>query len=268
MMRMTVLAALVMGQAGGDAAPLQPTAPWGIDYANSLCTLSRTYGDGAAPIILAFQPDFFGAGLKAFATGTRRQLGGQGAVAVTLAVPGREAPIRTTGTRFHLPTGDRAVLQYILPRETFESLTGAPAVTIDTPNGPPVAVALSLSKPAVAALRRCETDLLQKSGYDPAKVARVATPPSANPGEWLTDDDYPEVARKAKAQGPVFVGMTIAVDGRITDCRVLQSSGVPSLDQATCPILLERAHFRPGLGADGKPIESYKSLKFNWVLPR
>ncbi|MDJ0275804.1 energy transducer TonB [Sphingomonas sp. 2R-10] len=266
-MRTMMLAALVAGQSG-DVPPLQPAAPWGVDYADSLCTLSRTYGDAATPITLAFQPDFFGQGLKAFAMGTRRQLGGQGAANVTLAIPGRDQPIRTTGTRFHLPTGDRAVLQYILSRDVFESLVDAPTATIDTSNGPPVTVVLSLSRPAVAALRRCETDLLAKSGYDPAKVARVVTPPGSNPGSWLTDRDYPEAARKAKQSGKVFVGMTVAADGKVTDCRILQSSGAASLDQATCPILFERARFRPGLDADGKPVESYKSLTFTWSLPR
>ncbi len=267
-MRTIMLAALAIGQGGGDAPPLQPTTPWGVEYADSLCTLNRTYGDAASPVLLAFQPGFFGGPVTAFVTGTRKQPGGQGAVNVTLAISGRDRPIKTTGTRRHWPTADRAVLQFTLEGDAFGLLVDAPAVTIDTPNGPPVAVTLSLSKSAMTALRRCETDLLQKSGYDPAKVAQVVTPPSANPGSWLTDRDYPEAARKAKQQGQVFVGMTIATNGQFSDCRVLQSSGVPSLDQATCPILSERARFRPGLDADGKPIESYKSLKFTWTLPR
>ncbi|MFD1036579.1 energy transducer TonB [Sphingomonas hankookensis] len=267
-MRTVMLAALMAGQAGGEAPALQPSAPWGVEYADSLCTLSRAYGDAASPITLAFQPNIFGGVMKAFAMGTASQLGKPGSVNVTLAIPGRDGPIKTPGTRVHLPTGGRAVMQYILSPDAFESLAGVPSITIDTANGPPVTVALSLGKSTVAALRRCETDLLQKFGYDPEKVARVATPPSGDMASWLTDRDYPQAALKAKQQGKAFVGMTVAPDGRISDCRILQTSGAAALDQATCPILVERIRFHPGQDANGKPIESYKSLNFNWVLPR
>ncbi len=267
-MRTIMLAALVAWASGGDPPTLQPAAPWNLDYGDSRCSLTRTYGDTAAPVTLMFEPGFFGGTVTTLVTGTRKQLGRQGSTNVTLTVPGREASIQAAGTRFHLPTGDSAVLRYVLESNELESLVDAPAIAIDTQNGPSVVIALSLGKSAIASLRRCEADLLRKFGYDATKVARVAKPPRSNPGAFMTDRDYPEAARKADVQGPTFVGMTIGINGRLSDCRILRSSGVPSLDQATCLILSERGRFQPGLDADGQPIESYQALNFDWRLPR
>ncbi len=267
-MRTIMLAALVAWAPGGDPPALQPAASWNIDYGDSRCSLTRTYGDTAAPVTLMFEPGFFGGSVTVFVTGTRKQLGRQGPVNVTLTVPGRQQPIKTTGTRFHLPAGDRAVLQYVLRSNDLESLVDAPTIAIDTTNGPPVVVVLSLGKSALASLRRCEADLLQKFSYDEAKVARVTQRPRGNPASWITDRDYPEAARRAKVQGAAFVGMTIGINGKLSDCRILRSSGVPSLDQATCLILSERGRFQPGLDADGQPVESYQALNFDWRLPR
>ncbi len=65
----------------------------------------------------------------------------------------------------------------------------------------------------------------------------------------------------------MLIGWTIGTDGRAVDCRVLKTSGVPDLDQASCRALVKRARYRPALDAMGKPVESYGTRNVQWLLP-
>lgn len=264
-----MLATLLTGQAiGAEAPPLTPAGAWNIDYADSMCVAAHDYGEAAAPITIGFKPTPFGAMLTVAVVGTRRQLGQQGVVDVKLAAPGRDFTEMAKATRVHLPTGDRAILTFYVTREKLESLVGATTFTIAATGGPPITVALSMGKPVLVAMRVCEVDLLKHSGYDPARIAAIAKPAEgAAKGEWINNADYPVSALRVKRQGITLIGWTISTEGRITDCRILKSSGTPELDQAACEGILKRGRYRPALDAAGKPVESYSTRNVRWRLP-
>ncbi|MDE0879138.1 MAG: energy transducer TonB [Sphingomonas bacterium] len=91
--------------------------------------------------------------------------------------------------------------------------------------------------------------------------------PAGNPGSWFATDDYPTAARRREEQGPVSVRLAIDARGRVADCVVLQSSGSPSLDAATCLIATRRARFYPATNGDGQPIASTYALPgVRWQL--
>lgn len=268
-MKTIMLAVVLAGQAGiVDAPPLKPIRSWNMEYADSMCVAARAYGDPTAPIILAFKPTPFGDVLQGVVLGTKKQLGREARVKIDLLVPGRQLDEQQNGTRVHFSTEDRAAITFYLSREQFESLVGVPTFTVRASGGPAISVALSMGKPVLAALRTCETDLLQHFGYDPQKIAAIARQAEgANAAQWITNDDYPSSALNGNRQGVSFIGWTISASGRISDCRVLRSSGTPDLDRAACEAIQKRGRYRPALDAAGNPVESYSTRNVRWQLP-
>lgn len=80
--------------------------------------------------------------------------------------------------------------------------------------------------------------------------------------------NYPPHAFRANRQGTAFYRVTINTDGEPTSCIITQSSGTREIDQATCDFVLKRAHFKPALDAQGRPVEAIYSNKMIWSIPR
>ena len=100
----------------------------------------------------------------------------------------------------------------------------------------------------------------------------VSGVPPVRPRTYLAgyfhDSDYPPEALRNREQGSVGVRMTVGPDGRVRACTVVASSRSPSLDSATCRIILERALFRPARDADGRPVADDVVSRVHWILPR
>jgi TonB family protein len=89
-----------------------------------------------------------------------------------------------------------------------------------------------------------------------------------NMKHWVTYDDYPDVAAKSGQQGYVTVSFAIGVDGRMTDCNVIRSSGYSILDAIPCKVLPKRARFAPAKDANGIPITTRGSTSMSfWTHP-
>ena len=58
------------------------------------------------------------------------------------------------------------------------------------------------------------------------------------------DADYPGGAKRLGIEGTSDIVITIAPDGTMSDCRMLQSSGNVELDQKACALYRERARFQ------------------------
>lgn len=103
----------------------------------------------------------------------------------------------------------------------------------------------------------------------PAPPAPVAKPPTAasprGRGNGISEDDYPDASRRAEEQGVARVRFTIATNGSVSACQVIQTSGFPRLDDATCKIIQRRWRFNPAT-RDGQPVEETKSQPVRWQL--
>jgi len=95
----------------------------------------------------------------------------------------------------------------------------------------------------------------------------VVTPPRIAMGvRFKMDDDYPAEARKAGLEGTAKYAVRISNKGKVMGCRIVESSGVPSLDEATCKIA-SKLRFTAGRDADGKRVEAEFAGSLNWRLP-
>jgi protein TonB len=101
----------------------------------------------------------------------------------------------------------------------------------------------------------------------PAQQNVAATPTLPAAASGLTDMNYPKEALRLKQEGLSVVRVEVAANGKVETCTVQQSSGSPSLDDATCE-LFGSIRFKPGRDAQGKAVKAGTSLRMNWRLPR
>ncbi|WP_156678786.1 energy transducer TonB [Sphingomonas profundi] len=98
--------------------------------------------------------------------------------------------------------------------------------------------------------------------YGPAAPAPRDRPVVLN---WLKQSDYPPESLAAREQGEVTAAFDVTETGAVENCRVIRSSGYLRLDDATCPLIEERARYRPASDATGRPIRSSDVRAFRWI---
>lgn len=82
----------------------------------------------------------------------------------------------------------------------------------------------------------------------------------------IRDRDYPREARDAGIQGDLTTRYVISPNGRITDCRIVRSSGSALLDATTCRLVMERFRYSPARDASGRKISEVHFDDHHWRL--
>ena len=83
----------------------------------------------------------------------------------------------------------------------------------------------------------------------------------------LMTSDYPPEAYKVKAEGVTVAQFIISATGAVSECKALQTSGNPVLDDTTCSLIRTRFKFSPAIGFDGKPVVEVRRQRVVWVYP-
>lgn len=91
--------------------------------------------------------------------------------------------------------------------------------------------------------------------------------PLGNPGQWLSDADYPPGPRKRREEGMVSFNLLISPGGRAEKCNITQSSGFPELDNVTCAAVLMRARFKPATDENGVATYGGYNARIDWRHP-
>lgn len=99
-----------------------------------------------------------------------------------------------------------------------------------------------------------------------AKDRSAPAKPAGSPASWFSNDDYPVEARRANKWGRVALRVEIDSAGAVTGCLVVESSGTAALDEVTCRLVRERAHFIAARDKQGRPIASTYPIATRWEL--
>jgi len=120
---------------------------------------------------------------------------------------------------------------------------------------------------AIAALRECLDDKLAAWGIDAKAYDSLRTPPiDPYPHlHWLSRDDFPDDAKKEAFEGNAVARVNVDAGGKVTGCAIVVSTGIASLDKATCAKTLQKGKFKPAIGGDGHPVAATRTIlvKFN-----
>ncbi len=139
------------------------------------------------------------------------------------------------------------------------------------PVAPPVQINVAVTPPQIQTVVTPPLVVQQTVVATAVVVVPRFTPkspqPKGNYKEWMTTDDYPTRSMNSGKQGTVRVNLTVSADGRVTDCRVVKSSGTQELDDTSCSLLRRRGKFNPGANGDGNAVEGNFPFSFTWKIP-
>lgn len=83
---------------------------------------------------------------------------------------------------------------------------------------------------------------------------------------WITNADIPPEMPATGKPIPVHVALTISPTGRVSDCRIVYTTGDRSLSKLTCALLEQRARYVPAFSTAGEPIKAKDELSISWDL--
>jgi protein TonB len=98
----------------------------------------------------------------------------------------------------------------------------------------------------------------------PAPTAPVTVQPRIDLAH-SSQPEYPPQSRRLGEQGSVVLQVLVDPSGRVTDSKLVQSSGSDRLDQAALQGVKTSYHFIPG-SVDGRPQPMWYTFKFTWKL--
>jgi TonB family protein len=150
---------------------------------------------------------------------------------------------------------DQAVAQITgMGPEFIDRFAGSTAIRLSTASKQLASVDLPNADRAVGALRQCIDRVLADWGVDTRALAALQRQPQLVSGPWLRPEDYPDSAERIEIAGATVVRFTVGVDGRVSACTPVASSGSDRLDRRTCAALTKRARYTPALGPGGDAV--------------
>lgn len=130
----------------------------------------------------------------------------------------------------------------------------------------PFAVVANPGGLANRSLRPCLMDLARDDRGSAKPVVTKVT--HRNPGSmYITNDDYPSAALRARAQGSTRILLTVSAHGIVSDCAITETSSNADLDSATCSLLTRRARLKPALDEAGQPTQGTIAMSITWRIP-
>lgn len=80
-------------------------------------------------------------------------------------------------------------------------------------------------------------------------------------GPLRNRDFPPHLRRILSGGGSPFVIFTVQANGRVSNCRIYQSSGYPELDNTLCALVTSRLVYRPATNRAGYAVESQAAYR-------
>jgi hypothetical protein len=262
-----MMLSLLLLAAAADPAALAPTSKWQVEYADSMCVLSRDYGAGPDKVTLALRPWPMSNETEVIVlTQSEAPLVDAGRAEITLLPAGHTT--KGSFSRFDMPKGAPGRIATLhFDEGALDGLAGATAVTVRLGSREVHSGTVPGVAGAMRALETCQKDLLKSWGVDPDERATLSQLPRGNPARSFGPSVYPAEAVRNHLQGRTVALATIGADGRVSGCAVAATSGALVLDQATCGMLKTSGRFSPALDKAGKPVMSHLIVPVRWVLP-
>jgi len=247
------------------AAPLQPTKPWVLEFADEQCVAAREYGAPDKPLAIILKPSPVGNLIQI--TFLRPATGGAPRdIAADLRI-GDHPPIETRALTFDSKSAKLRSMRISLPAETADRLAEARTIEINASGELDQTFAIAPMRDVMATMKACIADLRAHWNIGAENEVTLRTRAKANLARFLRDTDYPEMAALRRQGGVVEFVLLIDEAGKVADCTVTVPSGVPTLDAQSCAILVDRVKFEPAVGHDGKPAKDSAVSRITWKIP-
>lgn len=245
--------------------PREPTGKWVVNFADSQCLATRSYGSADEPLHLVLKAP----PLRGVMQVTVMREGGYTPAAqvdATIGIDGQR-PLKTNLLMFGTKSSKKRFYTINMPSADFSRIRGAKSLTISS-SGLNETFSVSQIESLLKVMDECVANLRQVWNIaEDGETSKVAKPATADLYKAVHNQDYPDVAIRQGDSGVVRFVLLIDETGRVADCTVVETSGVAVLDAQSCALLRERAKFQPAIGLDGKPAKDSYAAKFRWVMP-
>lgn len=244
--------------------PRQPTGQWVVNFDAAQCFAARNFGTVENPLYLVFKAPPLGEVMqvsvmrKGSALRPEQQKG-------TIQFD-EQAPISVRFFDFEPADSRLRTFLANLPLNNFSPARNATSVRITTP-GVDERFALTSMAALLKTMDQCVQDLRRVWNISEAKPNPLLKESAkGNMRALFSADDYPTQAMVEGGTGTLAVAILVDQKGKVADCAIVATSGVPVLDAQTCAVLLSRASFRPAIGLDGKPAKSAYLQRITWRM--
>lgn len=259
---------LIIAMTLATAEPLKPTGRWVVNFAENACVLSRQYGEGKQGFSLHFKAPLIGESYEIMIARPERRSHGWTMDRGWIEKPDgrRIEPIYISE---YSTVDDHRLSRIRFDPELYTLGEDGDRLILHLDKRHHYDLALPAFEKARAVLGTCLTDLRKVHGVDEQVMAGIATPAKADKPlyRYFSTDDYPSEAVREGQQGSVGILYWIETDGRVKQCKIIESSGRDALDRQTCAIIVDSARFTPALDASGSPIRSPDFTRISWVMP-
>jgi len=83
----------------------------------------------------------------------------------------------------------------------------------------------------------------------------------------IPNREYRRLADSGMAAGSVAITIRVNIDGTVSNCRVVRSSGNPYADSLMCQLTVEYVRFTPARDPSGRPVAQDVTFAPNWWRP-
>lgn len=257
----------IHAEPNSSPGPLKPSGPWTVDYADDMCVLQRTFGSKEQQVTLGLKPGPLGESMRLVLIQPEDAAGkGQGVARVSFD---DAKPVDAGYWSVPLQKRQIDVTLVDMKRDQLAPLQRAKSIRIRA-GKVDVALAPTMFSQALTALEACEKDLLVSWGMDPAALSSITTFPKPRGGalhRFFSTSDYPMAALRNNEQGTAGVRFWVGKDGKVRDCKVVESSGSVTIDSQTCATISQRGRFEPARTSSGTAVESISYTRVRWELP-
>jgi TonB family protein len=262
---MRILAILALTLAIAAAPPAaRPVGPWVVDFETTHCIASHEFDVGGTSIVF---------GIEAIPTDSDRY--------VYFQRPGKlrtmdyeSADIRLGGKRIKsvsllaVPVTKKGNVRYStnLKPEEYRLLLDGNSISVRSPpvraDLPPMNIKAIEEK-----LADCSSLMLERWGFSREAQSKVASYPKLKPAKSrMIGGEYPLGALSRGGMGSVRLLLNVDQAGKISNCRVIRSSGFGDLDSDACTAIGYRVEFDPARDRQGHPVGSPFITDYRYFL--
>jgi TonB family protein len=260
------VAFMLLGTLGepAQAEPREPTGPWHVQFDGVQCVALREYGSASEPLTFALKPSPSGGVMRIVVV--RKGVGSLNQFGETLRFDNEK--VITNALLSSDESGKLRLITTDVPMAQFKSHLGSRAIGLE---GASLTATFAITdlQSVVGGLDHCMAQLRDRWSIGDEFASRVVTaalPAKGSLQGVITPNDYPRPALSREQEGTVGLTLLVDVDGRVPDCGVDETSGVPFLDLSSCYFITHRAQFRPAIGRNGQPVRSTYPVKITWRI--
>ncbi len=244
--------------------PMAPAGPWKVEFADSMCLLSRPYGKESATNLI-LKPGMIGDDLEIIVTTASSSIANPGYGKAVIAIAG-EGTINDAHFNAYSIAKAR-LLRIHLGDEKIALAAMRGTLSVDAGRESRHLFSLAGIERALPILSECLAQLRAIYKVSPTDLAAIVTAPKGNVVGFFKTEDYPAEALQNEETGSVGVLLWVETDGRISSCQVIESSGSPALERTTCSVIQRRARVTPATGLGGKAVRAPMFYRVRWELP-